>query len=129
MQIINGLINYFNNLQNEASLLSSEQLTRAQKQQEEVRNQLTEAAKQRKSRLESFDRQRVANAALSDIEKVTQEENNYLLRKAIQQLEEQEDDIKHMNELMLNAKCVAIRDLQVEEKVSEEFSLSCLYSE
>jgi len=32
------------------------------------------------------------------------------------QLEEQEDEIKHLNELMLYAKCVSIRDLQVAEK-------------
>jgi hypothetical protein len=33
------------------------------------------------------------------------------------QMEEQEDDIKHLNELMLYAKCVSIRDMQVEQKV------------
>jgi Trichohyalin-plectin-homology domain len=35
------------------------------------------------------------------------------------QLEEQEDDIKHLNELMLYAKCVSIREKQVEQKVDD----------
>ena len=45
------------------------------------------------------------------------EKSNYLLTKATMQLEEQEDEIKHLNELMLYAKCVSIRDNQVEQKV------------
>ena len=78
---------------------------------------MAELAQQRKLRMEAFDRKRAANSKLSDIEQETKEKNNYLLAKAQLQLEEQEDEIKHMNELMLSAKCVAIRDLQVNEKV------------
>ncbi|KAJ3394019.1 Cilia- and flagella-associated protein 45 [Entophlyctis sp. JEL0112] len=56
------------------------------------------------------------NGGLSALEQETKDKSNYLLAKAQMQLEEQEDEIKHMNELMLYAKCVAIRDAQVEEK-------------
>ena len=51
------------------------------------------------------------------MEKETREKATYLLTKAKYQLDEQEDEIKKMNEMMLYAKCVAIRDIQVEEKV------------
>lgn len=51
------------------------------------------------------------------MEQEAKEKAQYLLAKAHKQLDEQEDEIKHMNELILNAKCVAIRDLQIEEKV------------
>ncbi|KAJ3361138.1 hypothetical protein HDU91_004070 [Kappamyces sp. JEL0680] len=64
-----------------------------------------------------YDSQRAKNAKLSDLDKETLEKSNYLLTKAQMQLEEQEDDIKHLNELMLYAKCVSIRDKQVEQKV------------
>ncbi len=37
--------------------------------------------------------------------------------KAQEQMEEQEDEIKKLNELILNAKCHAIRDAQLIEKV------------
>lgn len=67
--------------------------------------------------MEEYDQKRSANAKLSDLEQEAKAKSNYLLSKAQLQIEEQEDDIKHMNELMLYAKCVSIRDLQVAEKV------------
>ena len=45
------------------------------------------------------------------------ERSQYLLEKAQEQMEEQEDEIKKLNELILNAKCHAIRDAQLIEKV------------
>lgn len=66
--------------------------------------------------MEEYDHKRSSNAKLSELEKEAKDKANYLLSKANLQLEEQEDDIKHLNELMLYAKCVAIRDIQVEEK-------------
>lgn len=67
--------------------------------------------------MEEYDHNRTANAKLNDLEQEAKDKSNYLLAKAQMQLEEQEDEIKHMNELLLYAKCVAIRDTQVEEKV------------
>ena len=45
------------------------------------------------------------------------ERSQYLLEKAQEQMEEEEDEIKKLNELILNAKCHAIRDAQLIEKV------------
>jgi hypothetical protein len=67
--------------------------------------------------MEQYDHQRSQNAKLSELDQETKDKSNYLLAKAQMQLEEQEDEIKHMNELILYAKCVAIRDAQVDEKV------------
>jgi predicted nucleotidyltransferase len=67
--------------------------------------------------MEQFDLDRAKNAKLNDLDKETLEKSNYLLTKAQMQLEEQEDEIKHLNELMLYAKCVSIRDNQLEQKV------------
>ena len=66
--------------------------------------------------MEQYDQKRLQNAKLSELERETKQKANYLLAKAQMQIEEQEDDIKHLNELMLYAKCVAIRDTQVNEK-------------
>lgn len=66
--------------------------------------------------MEEYDHKRSSNAKLSELEQEARDKANYLLDKANKQLEEQEDDIKHLNELMLYAKCVAIRDIQVDEK-------------
>ena len=67
--------------------------------------------------MEKYDQQRAKNAKLAELDKETLEKSNYLLTKAQMQIEEQEDDIKHLNELMLYAKCVSIRDNQLEQKV------------
>ncbi|KAJ3046952.1 Cilia- and flagella-associated protein 45 [Rhizophlyctis rosea] len=75
-----------------------------------------EASKARKELMEHHDHLRASTQKLSTYDQEAKQKSNYLLAKAQLQLEEQEDEIKHMNELMLYAKCVAIRDAQVEEK-------------
>ena len=56
------------------------------------------------------------NAELNDLEREAKLLNEGILEKAKMQRLEQEDEIKHLNELMLNAKCHAIRDAQVLER-------------
>ncbi|KAJ3103073.1 Cilia- and flagella-associated protein 45 [Phlyctochytrium bullatum] len=96
--------------------LSKEDLERHNREVNQQKLMLAEAARARKAKMEEFDHTRSQNAKLSELEKEAKDKSNYLLAKAHLQLEEQEDEIKHMNELMLYAKCVAIRDEQVEEK-------------
>ncbi|KAI8851627.1 tumor suppressor, Mitostatin-domain-containing protein [Chytridium lagenaria] len=103
-------------IKSESVYLSKEDLERYNHDLNHQRVQAAENARLRKSKMEEFDHQRSQNAKLSALEKEAKDKSNYLLAKAQMQLEEQEDEIKHMNELMLYAKCVAIRDAQVEEK-------------
>ena len=42
---------------------------------------------------------------------------DYLLARAKQAMDEEHDDVKHMNQMVLYAKCVTIRDQQIHEKV------------
>lgn len=56
------------------------------------------------------------NEKLSEMEEEEMRKGEHLRQKAIEQLQEQEDEIKHLNELILNAKCHAIRDAQILEK-------------
>ena len=51
-----------------------------------------------------------------------QEKGTELLGKAKAMMDEQDDEIKKLNEVILNAKCHAIRDTQLKEK--EEISKS-----
>ncbi|KAJ2994230.1 Cilia- and flagella-associated protein 45 [Globomyces sp. JEL0801] len=96
-------------------LTPAEKLDR-EKQIKQERQEQSNIALQRKVQMEHYDLQRTKNAKLSDLDRETLEKSNYLLTKAQMQIEEQEDEIKHMNELMLYAKCVSIRDNQVEQK-------------
>jgi hypothetical protein len=68
--------------------------------------------------MEEYDRKRHRQAKLSENDDNNQESDNYLLEKAQVQLDEEEDEIKKVNEMMLYAKCRAIRDIQLEEKVT-----------
>jgi hypothetical protein len=68
--------------------------------------------------MQKLDACRQQNQKLGDFERQELEKSNYLLAKAQQQIEEQDDEIKHLNELILYAKCVTIRDSQVDEKQS-----------
>jgi hypothetical protein len=67
--------------------------------------------------MEKHDLERQKNKKMSELDRETLEKTNHLLAKAQMQLEEQEDEIKHLNELILYAKCVTIRDNQVDQKV------------
>ncbi|KAJ3125011.1 Cilia- and flagella-associated protein 45 [Nowakowskiella sp. JEL0407] len=109
-------ITEFDKIHNSAVFLSKEELEKRNHEANAQRITLAEAAKNRKMRMEEFDHRRTANSKLSELDQEAKDKSNYLLAKAQLQLEEQEDEIKHLNELMLYAKCVAIRDLQVEEK-------------
>ncbi|EEB12450.1 gamma-taxilin, putative [Pediculus humanus corporis] len=52
---------------------------------------------------------------LSALEKEARDKANYLLKKAWELRQEDEDDVKYMNSLILQAKCQAIRDAQLLE--------------
>ncbi|KAI9098279.1 tumor suppressor, Mitostatin-domain-containing protein [Phlyctochytrium arcticum] len=106
----------FNRAKKQSTCFTQEQLDRQNSEINRAKIEIAEAAKARKEKMEAYDHTRSTNAALSFLEAEAKAQSNHLLSKAQLQLEEQEDDIKHMNELILYAKCVAIRDKQVDEK-------------
>ncbi len=110
-------------MQKEAHVLTEKDREELAKRTIDERNAAQDAARQRKVRAEEMEKSRNQHHKLSDVEQEAREKNKYLLAKAQLQLEEEEDDIKHLNELMLNAKSVAIRDMQVEEKVRRSHSI------
>lgn len=60
---------------------------------------------------------------MADIDQLAKEEAEYLLKKANELRQEQEDEVKRLNELILNVKVHAIRDAQLAEKqqIKKEF--------
>ncbi|KAJ1554893.1 Cilia- and flagella-associated protein 45 [Nowakowskiella sp. JEL0078] len=110
------LVDEFEKIHNSSVFLSKEELERCAIENNLQRINAAEAARIRKMRMEEFDHKRTSNSKLNELEQEAKDKSNYLLAKAQLQLEEQEDEIKHLNELMLYAKCVSIRDMQVEEK-------------
>ncbi|CAF0818971.1 unnamed protein product [Adineta steineri] len=81
-----------------------------------LRDSIDTELDRRKKAIQGYDQQRRKNAPLDDIEQEAKEEAEYMLKRANDLRQEQEDEVKHLNELILNAKCHAIRDAQVLEK-------------
>jgi hypothetical protein len=75
-----------------------------------------EAARARKAHMLALEEQRKKNAPLTDIEEENVAKAESLLDRAKEKLDEGLDDVKHMNQMMLYAKCVTIRDAQLLEK-------------
>lgn len=73
-------------------------------------------AQERKNRMKQMDVTRQKNAKLNDLEEEAKDKQEHLLTRANEMRSEQEDEIKHLNEVILNAKCHAIRDAQILEK-------------
>jgi hypothetical protein len=66
--------------------------------------------------LQQYDQERKRNEKVDEMDELAKEEAEYLLKKANKMREEQEDEVKYLNELILNAKVHAIRDAQLVEK-------------
>ena len=68
------------------------------------------AAKARKQRMLEMDKERANKLPPTEHQQITKEQNETLLTKAQQMLDEEHDDVKHMNQMMLYSKVVTIRD-------------------
>ncbi|CAF1525130.1 unnamed protein product [Rotaria magnacalcarata] len=80
------------------------------------RDSVEDELNRRKKAMQEYDQHRKKNAPLEDIDLEAKEEAEYMLKRANELRQEQEDEVKHLNELILNAKCHAIRDAQLLEK-------------
>eukprot|EP00794_Sanderia_malayensis_P011169 gene11169-12343_t len=108
----------FSRIRNSATVLTKEQREARYRKIKEEKQKKLDAVEDRKNFMQDMENQRKENEKLSEIEQEAKKRSEYLLGKAQEQMEEQEDEIKKLNELMLNAKCHAIRDAQLIEKVT-----------
>lgn len=105
-------------MQNQSVILTAAEKARRQKEMDERKNQLASTAKARKERMLQMEDERKKKApVMSPMEEREMEQKNALLEHARQALDEELDDVKHMNQMMLYAKCATIRDAQLAEKV------------
>lgn len=106
---------FFRILQASRVLTKEEREENVQRMKDE-KDRAMDEAQERKNRLKQLDVTRQKNAKLNDLEEEAKEKSEHLLAKANEMRSEQEDEIKHLNEVILNAKCHAIRDAQILEK-------------
>ncbi|XP_013412315.1 cilia- and flagella-associated protein 45-like [Lingula anatina] len=106
----------FNRIKNASIVMTQEQKMAELERIKREKEMAQEEATARKQMMKTMDINRQKNGKLNDLEQEAKEKAEHLLEKANLQRQEQEDEIKHLNELILNAKCHAIRDAQVLEK-------------
>jgi len=104
-------------LKNTARVLTEEEKLMVYERAKIAKESAMDEVNERKNTMKMADLNRLKNEKLTDIEQEEQEKAEYLQKKANQQRQEQEDEIKYLNEMILNAKCHAIRDAQILEKV------------
>lgn len=108
--------NEFQRIINAARILTQEERKAEDERRQRQKEAMQEASNDRKLQMQALDRALKKNEKLNDLDEEARQKAEYLLQKAKEQQEEQEDEIKHLNELILNAKCHAIRDAQILEK-------------
>jgi hypothetical protein len=90
-----------------------------QRQRDEADKQKMAAqskARERKEKMIAMEAVRKAKLAKSDLELEDESKSEHIVNNAERARDEQLDDVKHMNQMMLYAKCVTIRDAQLLEK-------------
>jgi len=83
---------------------------------EQERNEKNEQMQKRKDILDAYDAKRKENKPLNEFEQETKTMAACFQQRYERQRLEENDEIRHLNELILEAKCHAIRDAQVHEK-------------
>ena len=82
---------------------------------EEQKDSAMAAAKARKQRMLDLDKERANKMPATEQQVIDKNKADGLLTKAQQMLDEDHDDVKHMNQMMLYSKVVTIRDKQLLE--------------
>uniref|UniRef100_A0AAZ3Q6H6 Cilia- and flagella-associated protein 45 n=1 Tax=Oncorhynchus tshawytscha TaxID=74940 RepID=A0AAZ3Q6H6_ONCTS len=85
--------------------------------QRREREAAMDAAEDRKAHISQADMSCQKNQDLSELEAEAKERAQYLLERANAMRMEQEDEVKKLNELILDAHCHALRDAQILERL------------
>lgn len=97
-------------------ILTAEDVATLKKEVEHRREQAQAISKARKDRMILMEEEAKKNLPPTVTSLLKQQADVATLSRAQQLLQEQKDDVKRMNQMMLYSKCVTIRDAQLEEK-------------
>merc|ERR1719217_888292 len=103
-------------IQDNGTLVSKEEELERKARQMEAYEERMQKSRVRKEKMMQMEEERKKNALLSDFETDERAQRNGVLEKAKNKLDEEMDDVKHMNQMMLYSKVVTIRDAQIQEK-------------
>lgn len=84
--------------------------------QNRAQGRLSKAAARKEKMLKLENERKAQKPKLREGQKVEQQRNRSIYGNARKAMDEELDDVKHMNQMMLYAKCATIRDKQIAEK-------------
>jgi len=103
-------------IKNSTSVVTKEDLIQHRKMLEEQNERKLAAAKAKKQRMLEIEAEKKKSIPPSELEMEATMKNETLKGRAKELLNEEKDEVKHMNQMMLYAKVVTIRDRQLDEK-------------
>lgn len=103
-------------LRDNATLLSKEEEMEIKQRAEEAYAERMKKSQTRKEKMMQMEEVRKRNALLQEGDKDGRAQKNSVLERAKQMLDEDMDDVKQMNQMMLYSKIVTIRDAQILER-------------
>jgi hypothetical protein len=107
-----------NKMNDDALLLTPAEQRAIKQRNEDMKAHMRAAANARKEKmLQMEENRRLAAPTMSDMERIENDKNNAILLNAKVEVDENLDDVKHMNQMILYAKCATIRDMQLQEKL------------
>ncbi|XP_030044065.1 cilia- and flagella-associated protein 45 isoform X2 [Microcaecilia unicolor] len=106
----------FKRIKSASQFLTKEEREAARQTLNEQKTAFLDEMTKRKNYMKHKEMQRRKNEKLSALDEEAQQRAQYLLQRANAMRMEQDEEVKKINELVLNAKCHAIRDAQVLEK-------------
>ena len=95
------------------TIRTKEQAVKEKKLQEEQKNAALAKSKARKTKMQELDAQRATKVRPTDWQVQEKNKAESLLSKAQKKLDNDLDDVKHMNQMVLYSKVVTIRDKQL----------------
>lgn len=102
-------------------IVTKEEQKQTKRMLNEQKEQQRGVAKARKKRMIELDKDRASKLPPTEYQKESRKKKEGLLHKAQEVLDEEKDDVKHMNQMCLYSKCVTIRDRQLEEQKRLEY--------
>jgi hypothetical protein len=103
-------------IKNSCVIMSKEEEIQQKRILEEQKEKQQAAAKAKKQKMLAIEETRKTMVPLTDMEEETKHKNNALATRAEEIHNENLDEVKNMNQMLLYAKCVTIRDKQLDEK-------------
>ena len=101
-------------IKNAKPIRTVEDIKREKKEKETMRENQQKTATLRKKKMLQLDEERATKVPLSDIGLENKQREEMILARAQMLLDEQMDDVKHMNKMVLYSQVVTVRDKQLE---------------